>query len=106
MGGGRLTQCSAAAVGFAFCTHRSEFDGYDAEELVCVTLTGSQAPVRTQISDEAMTKGSDELGEMLTAAYKDAHTKSLLATKERMQQLAEQLGLPPGMADKLGQGGL
>lgn len=70
-----------------------------------VTLTGAQAPVRTQITEEAMERGATELGDMLTAAYKDAHAKSLLATKERMQDLAKQLGLPPGMADKLGQPG-
>ena len=84
---------------------RSEFDGYDPDELVVVTLTGAQAPVRTQITEEAMERGATELGDMLTAAYKDAHAKSLLATKERMQDLAKQLGLPPGMADKLGQPG-
>ncbi|KAL2641883.1 hypothetical protein R1flu_009470 [Riccia fluitans] len=81
----------------------AEFDGYCEEELVKVTLSGNQEPVRVEVLDAAMEVGAEKLSELINQAYKDAHTKSVLAMKERMKNLAESLGMPAGMG---GPGGL
>jgi DNA-binding protein YbaB len=52
------------------------------------------ARVRTQA---AMELGAERVSELVTEAYKDAHAKSTAAMKERMVQLARQMGLPQGM---------
>eukprot|EP00238_Polyblepharides_amylifera_P011342 CAMPEP_0196595462 /NCGR_PEP_ID=MMETSP1081-20130531/81207_1 /TAXON_ID=36882 /ORGANISM="Pyramimonas amylifera, Strain CCMP720" /LENGTH=157 /DNA_ID=CAMNT_0041920047 /DNA_START=108 /DNA_END=581 /DNA_ORIENTATION=- len=75
----------------------TEFSGYDAEELVCVVLTGNQEPVATDITEEAMALGAEELGKLVTEAYKEAHAKSTGAMKDRMRELAGKVGLPPGL---------
>mmetsp|Transcript_38506 Transcript_38506/g.72237 ORF Transcript_38506/g.72237 Transcript_38506/m.72237 type:complete len:106 (+) Transcript_38506:672-989(+) len=75
----------------------TEFEGYDSDELVRVVLNGSQEPLATEITEEAMSKGAEELGGILTEAYKDAHSKSITAMKDRMKELASKIGLPPGM---------
>jgi len=75
----------------------TEFDGYDPDELVKVVLTGNQEPRSTEITEEAMEKGADELGALITLAAKDAHTKSTTAMKSRMKDLAAKVGLPPGL---------
>ncbi|GMN61848.1 hypothetical protein TIFTF001_030936 [Ficus carica] len=38
---------------------------------------------------------------LITEAYKDAHQKSVQAMKERMSDLAQSLGMPPGLNDAL-----
>ncbi|AEE85787.1 Nucleoid-associated protein chloroplastic [Arabidopsis thaliana] len=75
----------------------AEFDGYCQGELVKVTLSGNQQPIRTDITDAAMELGSEKLSLLVTEAYKDAHSKSVLAMKERMSDLAQSLGMPPGL---------
>ncbi|XP_024389452.1 nucleoid-associated protein At4g30620, chloroplastic [Physcomitrium patens] len=75
----------------------AEFDGYCDEELVKATLTGNQEPVRIEITEIALEKGPEALSAMVTQAYKDAHTKSVAAMKDRMKNLAESIGMPPGM---------
>ncbi|CAG7898477.1 hypothetical protein HID58_029913 [Brassica napus] len=79
----------------------AEFDGYCEGELVKVTLSGNQQPIRTDITDAAMELGSEKLSLLVTEAYKDAHAKSVLAMKERMSDLAQSLGMPPGLSDGL-----
>ncbi|KAJ0247465.1 Nucleoid-associated protein [Hirschfeldia incana] len=79
----------------------AEFDGYCQGELVKVTLSGNQQPIRTDITDAAMELGSEKLSLLVTEAYKDAHAKSVLAMKERMSDLAQSLGMPPGLSDGL-----
>ncbi|VVB10947.1 unnamed protein product [Arabis nemorensis] len=79
----------------------AEFDGYCEGELVKVTLSGNQQPIRTDITDAAMELGSEKLSLLVTEAYKDAHTKSVVAMKERMSDLAQSLGMPPGLSDGL-----
>ncbi|KAJ3693336.1 hypothetical protein LUZ60_008816 [Juncus effusus] len=75
----------------------AEFDGYCEGELIKVTLSGSQKPVRTEITEAAMELGSEKVSLLLTEAYKDAHEKSVLAMKERMSNLASSLtGLNEG----------
>ncbi|KAL3629563.1 hypothetical protein CASFOL_026785 [Castilleja foliolosa] len=76
-----------------------EFDGYCEGELIKVTLSGNQQPVRTEITEAAMELGSERLSILINEAYKDAHQKSVLAMKARMSDLAQSLGMPPGLGD-------
>lgn len=73
----------------------AEFDGYCEGELIKVTLSGNQQPIRTEITEAAMELGSEKLSLLITEAYKDAHQKSVQAMKERMSDLAQSLGMPP-----------
>ncbi|CAN8287810.1 unnamed protein product [Cochlearia groenlandica] len=75
----------------------AEFDGYCEGELVKVTLSGNQQPIRTDITEAAMELGSEKLSQLVTEAYKDAHAKSVLAMKDKMSNLAQSLGMPPGL---------
>ncbi|PIN08228.1 hypothetical protein CDL12_19185 [Handroanthus impetiginosus] len=77
----------------------AEFDGYCEGELIKVTLSGNQQPIRTEITEAAMELGPEKLALLINEAYKDAHQKSVLAMKERMGGLAQSLGMPPGMVD-------
>lgn len=79
----------------------AEFDGYCEDELIKVTLSGNQQPVRTEITEAAMELGAEKLSLLVTEAYKDAHQKSVQAMKERMSNLAQSLGMPPGMSEGL-----
>lgn len=79
----------------------AEFDGYCEGELIKATLSGNQEPVRVEITEAAMELGSERVSELVTEAYKDAHQKSVLAMKERMKNLAESLGMPPGLSGGL-----
>ncbi|BBH08616.1 Uncharacterised BCR, YbaB family COG0718 [Prunus dulcis] len=74
-----------------------EFDGYCEGELIKVTLSGNQQPVRTEITEAAMELGPEKLSLLITEAYKDAHQKSVEAMKERMSNLAQSLGMPQGL---------
>ncbi|KAJ4709576.1 Nucleoid-associated protein, chloroplastic [Melia azedarach] len=79
----------------------AEFDGYCEGELIKVTLSGNQQPVRTEITEAAMELGAEKLSLLVTEAYKDAHQKSVLAMKERMSDLAQSLGMPQGLNEGL-----
>ncbi|KAK9213567.1 hypothetical protein WN943_002955 [Citrus x changshan-huyou] len=79
----------------------AEFDGYCEGELIKVTLSGNQQPVRTEITEAAMELGAEKLSLLVTEAYKDAHQKSVLAMKERMSDLAQSLGMPQGLSEGL-----
>ncbi|KAL5558237.1 hypothetical protein UlMin_034448 [Ulmus minor] len=77
----------------------AEFDGYCEDELIKVTLSGNQQPVRTEVTEAAMEFGAEKLSLLVTEAYKDAHQKSVQAMKERMSNLAQGLGMPNGLGD-------
>ncbi|KAF3452945.1 hypothetical protein FNV43_RR03378 [Rhamnella rubrinervis] len=79
----------------------AEFDGYCEGELIKVTLSGNQQPIRTEITEAAMELGPEKLSLLVTEAYKDAHQKSVQAMKERMSDLAQSLGMPPGASEGL-----
>ncbi|OIW19485.1 hypothetical protein TanjilG_09505 [Lupinus angustifolius] len=79
----------------------AEFDGYCEGELIKVTLSGNQQPIRTEITEAAMELGPEKLSLLITEAYKDAHQKSVQAMKERMNDLAQSLGMPPGLSEGL-----
>ncbi|KAH7546164.1 hypothetical protein FEM48_Zijuj01G0171400 [Ziziphus jujuba var. spinosa] len=66
-----------------------------------VTLSGNQQPIRTEITEAAMELGPEKVSLLVTEAYKDAHQKSVQAMKERMSDLAQSLGMPPGVGDGL-----
>ncbi|MCI18528.1 YbaB/EbfC DNA-binding family protein, partial [Trifolium medium] len=38
---------------------------------------------------------------LITEAYKEAHEKSVQGMKERMNDLAQSLGMPPGLGEGL-----
>ncbi|KAG2313449.1 hypothetical protein Bca52824_025006 [Brassica carinata] len=59
-----------------------EFDGYCEGELVKVTLSGNQEPIRTDITKAAMELGYEKLSLLVTEAYKDAYAKSLVVKEE------------------------
>ncbi|KAL3819090.1 hypothetical protein ACJIZ3_004995 [Penstemon smallii] len=77
----------------------AEFDGYCKDELIKATLSGNQQPVRIEITEAAMELGAEKLSVLITEAYMDAHEKSVQAMKERMGNLAQSLGMPPGLTD-------
>ncbi|KAK3189734.1 hypothetical protein Dsin_029295 [Dipteronia sinensis] len=79
----------------------AEFDGYCEGELIKVTLSGNQQPVRTEITEAAMELGAEKLSLLVTEAYQDAHQKSVQAMKERMSDLAQSLGMPQGLSEGL-----
>ncbi|KAI5056347.1 hypothetical protein GOP47_0028165 [Adiantum capillus-veneris] len=80
----------------------AEFDGYCEGELIKATLSGNQEPVRIDITEAAMELGAEKVSALVTEAYKDAHQKSVKAMKDRMKNLAESLGMPPGLGGGLG----
>ncbi|CAN7041357.1 hypothetical protein BRARA_B02192 [Brassica rapa] len=63
-----------------------EFDGYCEGELVKVTLSGNQEPIRTDITEAAMELGSEKLSLLVTEAYKDAYAKSLVIKEEEEKE--------------------
>ncbi|XP_075503881.1 nucleoid-associated protein At4g30620, chloroplastic-like isoform X1 [Primulina tabacum] len=79
----------------------AEFDGYCEGELIKATLSGNQQPVRIEITEAAMELGAEKLSLLVTEAYNDAHQKSVQAMKERMSNLAQSLGMPPGLTEGL-----
>ncbi|MCO5558898.1 hypothetical protein L7F22_012488 [Adiantum nelumboides] len=79
----------------------AEFDGYCEGELIKATLSGNQEPVRVDITEAAMELGAEKVSALVTEAYKDAHQKSVKAMKDRMKNLAESLGMPPGLGGGL-----
>ncbi|KAJ3679183.1 hypothetical protein LUZ60_017194 [Juncus effusus] len=79
----------------------TEIDGYCEDELIKVTLSGNQQPIRIEVTESAMELGSEKLSLLVTEAYKDAHTRSIQTMKERMADLAQGLGLPPGFGEQL-----
>ncbi|XP_038879413.1 nucleoid-associated protein At4g30620, chloroplastic isoform X2 [Benincasa hispida] len=79
----------------------AEFDGYCEGELIKVTLSGNQQPLRTEITEAAMELGPEKLSLLVTEAYQDAHQKSVQAMKQRMSDLAQSLGMPQGLSEGL-----
>ncbi|KAL5212465.1 hypothetical protein ABZP36_023312 [Zizania latifolia] len=79
----------------------TEIDGYCEGELIKVTLSGNQQPIRVEITEAAMELGAEKLSELVNDAYKDAHQRSVQAMKERMADLAQSIGMPAGLGDGL-----
>lgn len=82
--------CAAAAA----VLRRTEFEGYDEDELVRVVVSGNQEPKAIDVTEAAMKLTAEELSARLTAAAKDAHSNSVANMKAKMRDLAGKLGLP------------
>ncbi|GIL62598.1 hypothetical protein Vafri_16759 [Volvox africanus] len=75
----------------------TEFEGYDEEETVRVTMSGNQEPRSVEITQEALAAGAEECSRRTTEAMRDAHKKSVAGMKDKMRELAKNLGIPnPG----------
>ena len=64
---------------------------------VSVTANGQQKVIGVVIAAEAMEEGAELLADLVMAACNDALDKSRSAAAEQMAQLAQGLGLPPGL---------
>jgi DNA-binding YbaB/EbfC family protein len=71
-----------------------EIQGESGNGLVKVIVSGNQEPQRVEISPEAMREGPEILSDLVTAAMKDAYTKSTATMRERMEDLTSGLELP------------
>ncbi|KAG2449426.1 hypothetical protein HYH02_005573 [Chlamydomonas schloesseri] len=75
----------------------TEFEGYDEEETVRVIMSGNQEPKGVEITQAALDLGAEECSKRTTEAMRDAHKKSVTGMKEKMRELAKNLGIPnPG----------
>ena len=71
-----------------------EIEGSSSDGSVKVVLSGNQEPRRVEISTDAVSKGAEELSELVTTAMKDAYDKYTATMRERMEKLTEGLNLP------------
>ena len=71
-----------------------EIEGQSGGGKVKVFLSGNQEPLRTEISEEALTEGADMLSDLVTAAMKDAYVKSTETMRGRMEELTSGLNIP------------
>jgi DNA-binding YbaB/EbfC family protein len=71
-----------------------EIQGQSEDGLVIVTMSGNQEPLKVEIKEEAMVKGSTVLSEMVTSALKDAYQKSTETMRVKMEELTGSFGLP------------
>lgn len=71
-----------------------EISGEAGGGLVKVILSGNQEPRRVEISQDALTEGAEVLADLVTAAMKDAYTKSTMTMRERMEELTSGLEIP------------
>jgi nucleoid-associated protein EbfC len=75
-----------------------EFMGEAGAGLVKVTLSGKSDLRRLEIDPSLMKPGEVEiLEDLITAAFKDARTKSGAAAQEKMSAVTAGLPLPPGL---------
>jgi DNA-binding YbaB/EbfC family protein len=61
---------------------------------VKVIVSGNQEPKRVEISPDALGEGAEVLSDLVTAAMKDAYSKSTATMRERMEELTSGLELP------------
>ncbi len=71
-----------------------EIEGQSEDGLVKVVMSGNQEPKSVTISPDAMGKGEEALSALVTAAMKDAYSKSTETMRERMEELTSGLNLP------------
>ena len=71
-----------------------DIEGASEDGLVKVVMSGNQEPRRVEISPDAMSKDPEALSELVTAAMKDAYTKSTETMREKMEALTSGLNLP------------
>ena len=73
---------------------KMEVEGEAGGGLVKVIVSGNQEPRRVEISPDAIAQGPELLSDLVTAAMKDAYTKSTTIMRERMEELTSGLNLP------------
>ncbi|MEA5619929.1 YbaB/EbfC family nucleoid-associated protein [Cronbergia sp. UHCC 0137] len=71
-----------------------EIQGESGGGLVKVVVSGNQEPRRVEISPDALNEGAEVLGDLVTAAMKEAYNKSTATMRERMEELTSGLELP------------
>ena len=71
-----------------------EIQGASDNGLVRVILSGNQEPRRVEIEQEALAGGAETLSQLVTAAMKDAYSKSTEMMRTRMEELTSGIGLP------------
>lgn len=71
-----------------------EIQGEAGGGLVKVVMSGNQEPRSVEISPEAVNEGVEVLSDLVTAAMKDAYSKSTATMRERMEELTGGLNLP------------
>ncbi len=75
-----------------------------AQETVRVVMTGNQEPKSVDITQEAIDAGAEETSRRVITAMRDAHGKSVAGMKEKMKELAKNLGIPGGLPGAGGMG--
>ncbi|CAG9462245.1 unnamed protein product [Pedinophyceae sp. YPF-701] len=83
----------------------TEFEGYSEDETVRVVFSGNQEPKGIDITQAAYDQGPEKLEALIQEAMSEAHSKSVAGMRERMQALAQKLGLP-NMGGGGGMGGM
>jgi hypothetical protein len=79
--------CQGFTRAWAFVVGRRQgtfVQGVAMDGKVKVTFSGTQVPVETEISEEAMAAGAAKLSAALTEAMKDGHAKSLQIQSQRL----------------------
>ena len=71
-----------------------EIAGEAGGGLVKVVLSGNQEPRRVEISPDVLSEGAEVLSDLVTAAMKDAYTKSTATMREKMEELTGGLNIP------------
>ncbi len=71
-----------------------EIEGTAGDGLVKVIMSGNQEPRRVEISPDAFSQGAEAVSEMVTAAMKEAYTKSTEMMRGLMEELTSGLNLP------------
>jgi hypothetical protein len=71
-----------------------EIEGEAGGGLVKVFLSGNQEPLRVEVSPDVLGEGADVVSDLVTAAMKDAYTKSTATMRQRMEELTEGLNIP------------
>lgn len=69
-------------------------EGQDTNGLVKVVLSGNQEPQSVEISPDALSKGAEELSQIVKEALVDAYEKSTTTMRSRMEDLTSGLNLP------------
>jgi len=70
-------------------------EGISDKGNVKIFFDGQQRPVSVEIKEEYIQNvGTEDLNEAITSAMQDAHTKSMQLSRDKMQSLYSDLGLP------------
>jgi DNA-binding YbaB/EbfC family protein len=71
-----------------------EIQGESGAGLVKVIVSGNQEPKRVEIAPDALNQGAELLSDLVSAAMKDAYTKSTATMRAKMEELTSGLEIP------------